>query len=449
MRINHNITALNSYRHLTQNLNQSSKMMEKLSSGLRINRASDDAAGLAISEKMRSQIRGLSKAEQNSLDGISLIQMADGALSSIHEMLQRARELAIQAGNDTLTEADKKMLQMEMEELKQGINEVANTTAFNGVYLLNVDRKPTMVTKTKTITTTETITQSNPSTSKIVTVEPGAANRVIAGYIEIPNPPTESTLEIEAMFGSITGASWPDLNIKSPNGEWFGYNEVFMNDDDLVEDTTNTSSSKSTYTGYDSSDEKMTFDNPISGKWYIEIRHDGGVSPTSFELKSNYLIYDEFSTEETIETTIVKTETITYEEEVFPEPLILQVGANKDEVFEIDLTDVRISALELEELSLALHESIEEAINKLDRAIRLVSTERSKWGAYQNALEHIVSNLSTSHLNLSAAESRIRDADMAMSMTEYTKNNIINQSAQAMLAQSNQLPQGILQLLKG
>ncbi|WCN38153.1 flagellin [Aneurinibacillus uraniidurans] len=283
MRINHNLPALNSYRNLTQNQQGMGKVLEKLSSGYRINRASDDAAGLAISEKMRGQIRGLEQGQRNTQDGISLIQTAEGALQEVHSMLQRMRELAVQAANDTYNTDDKNASQQEVAQLTEQIKNIAETTEFNGIPLIGEGAK---------------------------------------------------TLE--------------DVQIQ------YGPNE---GDSLLLELTAKPTSAGSTK-----------------------------VDPTSLKIDS------------------VKIDTT--------------ADASK-------------------------------AITTFQDAIKQVSEIRSYLGAIQNRLEHAVNNLSNYTENLTAAESRIRDADMAKEMTEYTRFNIINQSATAMLAQANQLPQGVLQLLKG
>jgi flagellin len=273
MRINHNIEALNAYRQLARNQNTVSKHLEKLSSGLRINRAADDAAGLSISEKMRSQIRGLAMAERNSLDGISLIQTAEGALASVSEMLLRIKELAVQAANGTYDQnTDLKNIQSEIEELTQQIGNVKDYTEFNGIKLLN-----------------------------------GSANTI---KLQIGN----------------------------------------------------------------SSSETLSLDT------------------SKFDLTTIYAA--------------------------------------------IDLYDLSTTA------------GAQSALADIDNQIDAVNSARSYLGANQNRLEHTINNLGAVQENLTAAESRIRDADMALEMTNFTKNNILVQSAQAMLAQANQLPQGMLQLLK-
>ena len=293
MIINHNIPALNTYNRLVGNNTAVQKNMEKLASGLRINRAGDDAAGLAISEKMRAQIRGLEMATKNAQDGISLIQTAEGALQETHAILQRMRELAVQAANDTNNDVDRTEIQKEINQLIDEIDRIANQTEFNTKKLLNGDLADTGV-------------------------------RFHIGA----NEGQSIELKINSMTSDALGTGW----------------------------------------------------------------NDGSVTDALSTLK-----VEDFS-------------------------------AGTGGV----LTQADADA----------------AITIINDAIEQVSAERSKLGAYQNRLEHTINNLSTSAENLTAAESRIRDADMAKEMMEFTKNNILAQAAQAMLAQANQLPQGVLQLLR-
>ncbi len=274
MRINHNIAALNTHRSLTANNASASKNIEKLSSGLKINRAGDDAAGLAISEKMRGQIRGLDMATKNSQDAISLIQTAEGALNETHSILQRMRELAVQSANDTNTTSDRAELQKEVAQLTTEITRIATDTEFNTKKLLD---------------------------------------------------------------GSLSGTA-----------------------------------------------KQLTF----------------------------------------------------------------HIGANSGQSIKLQITSLAASGLGVSGISIASQVSGDKAITIIQTAIDKVSSERSKLGANQNRLEHTINNLGTSSENLTAAESRIRDVDMAKEMMEFTKNNILTQAAQAMLAQANQQPQGVLQLLR-
>lgn len=275
MRINNNLMAMNAYRQLGITNSAGSKSMEKLSSGYRINRAGDDAAGLAISEKMRGQIRGLAMASKNAQDGISLIQTAEGALTETHAILQRMRELAVQSANDTNNDTDRGELQKEVEQLIAELDRISTDTEFN----------------TKTL-----------------------------------------------LDGSlISGAS-------------------------------------------------------------------GAV--------------------------------------------VFHIGANADQSIELEIGDMSATGLSVATVDIATQTGADSAITTIQTAIDNVSSERAKLGAYQNRLEHTIRNLDTSAENLQAAESRIRDVDMAKEMMEFTRNNILQQAATAMLAQANQAPQSVLQLLR-
>jgi flagellin len=272
MRINHNLNALNAWRNLGSANTNMGKSLEKLSSGLRINRAGDDAAGLAISEKMRGQIRGLDMATKNAQDGISLIQTAEGALTETHSMLQRMRELAVQSANDTNVDADRTALQDEISQLSSEIDRIANNTEFNTQKLLN-----------------------------------------------------------------------------------------------------------------------------------------GSFSAKTFH-----------------------------------------IGANKDQAITLSIGNMQTASLAtgMGTVTVSTQADANTAISTIDAAINSVSTERAKLGAVQNRLEHTVNNLSVSSENLTAAESRIRDVDMAREMMKFTKDQILLQSSNAMLAQANQLPQNVLSLLR-
>lgn len=288
MKINNNIQALNAYRNLSQNQIHTSKNLEKLSSGLRINRAADDAAGLAISEKMRSQIRGLDMAERNALDGVSLMQTAEGAMQEVHSMLQRMRELAVQAANDTNDEFDRNQIQAEIGQLVEEIDSISSKTEFNSKKLLNGDLE-----------------------------------------------------DIKFQIGPNADQS-VDFTLPKMDAEELGIKSI----------------------------------NVVT----MTVPGEDGTPGDEVELTGN-------------------------------------AAAN-------------------------------EVIKMLDNAISTVSSSRATLGAIQNRLEHTINNLQVTKENLTSSESRIRDADMALEMTEFTRNNILNQSATAMLAQANQLPQGVLQLLQ-
>lgn len=378
MRINHNIQALNAYRNLAVNQSNTAKNLEKLSSGLRINRAADDAAGLAISEKMRSQIRGLEVAERNALDAISLIQTAEGALSSVHSMLQRMRELAVQASNDTNTADDRAALEQEIQQLKTEITRVATSTDFNKTALLDG--------------TFGTKVDQNPSNTTVLSVT-GVANITTggglkAGTYKITWNSTDKVYELTTDSSSTVIGKATDLAVA-------GAGSI-------------------TFKGWDSTNSKYT------GVSLITVTTNGAYTLNSLTGK--------------VEITGTKSN--------------FQIGANEGQVVGLSISDMTTTGLRIDSVTVTDHASAQSAISIIDEAIRKVSEERGKLGAIQNRLEHTINNLKTAHENLTSAESRIRDTDMAMEMTNFTKNNILNQAAQAMLAQSNQLPQGILQLLK-
>lgn len=284
MIINHNLSALNAWRALSVNTSNTQKVLEKLSSGYRINRAGDDAAGLAISEKMRAQIAGLNQAQRNAQDGISLIQTAEGALNETHAILQRMRELTVQAANSTNTLTDRQNIQKEIDQLKKEIDRIASTTQFNTRNLLD---------------------GSLAASKATLTFQIGANSQQVLKL-------NIATMTAAALKGTATGAiSMASINVATNNA------------------------------------------SVISAQ-----------------------------------------------------------------------------------------------INSIDAVINKVSGQRADLGAVQNRLEHTINNLGTASENLTAAESRIRDVDMAQAMMEFTKGNILNQAATAMLAQANQLPQTVLQLLR-
>lgn len=427
MRIQYNqgLFTQNRYNHTNTELN---KTLHKLSSGYRINQAADDAAGLSISEKMRAQIRGLEQAGENISDGISLVNVADAGLANIQDPnLIRIRELAIQAANDTNTDEDRQKIQMEINQLVKGIDNIANNTEFNTTKLLNVPDVRT-VEKVNYINTEQTEIQ--------VTVHP--QQQVVAGYIEIPEGNTDP-IEIIASFGSITGASWPDMNIVSPKDEEFGYADQYLNSSGPITNTTNNSSSEATYNGYNSSNEKFSFKNPVAGRWYIRIHHDGGQTTSTFTVKSNHHIIGLLEVSE---------ETNTSTETIVKEPALkIQVGANEGQHMIIDLTDARSNVLGIDKIDVSTQIGAQSAINIVDNAMAYVSAERSKYGAYMNVLEHALNNVNNATENLTKAESILRDADMASEVSKLEKDRILLQSSQSMMAQINQMSQGILEIL--
>jgi len=377
MRINNNIMALNAHRQLGVNQANSSKSMERLSSGMRINRAGDDAAGLAISEKMRGQIRGLKQAQRNAQDGISLIQTAEGALNEIHAILQRMRELATQSATDTNTEVDRLEIQKEIDQLAAEITRIADTTEFNTQNLLggkftakfhigaNAGQNVELSINAMDANALK-VAGSGEGLAKVETYVSGleSGTYTVATFVkdthtpdaEWTTPPTFALLNADGDVVALgTGTDFyaiDDLEL-APEGNAFG-----AGPGEVLEGVSPI----------------LTVATAVADGDEFEVKVDGGIDVSS------------------------------------------QVAADK-------------------------------AITIINDALETVSAERSKLGAMQNRLEHTIANLGTSAENLQAAESRIRDLDMAEEIMAFTKNNILQQAATAMLAQANMAPQSVLQLL--
>ncbi len=380
MRINNNIMALNAHRQLTINQGAAAKAMEKLSSGLRINRAGDDAAGLAISEKMRGQIRGLKQAIRNAQDGISLIQTAEGALTETHAILQRMRELAVQAANDTNTSVDRAELQKEINELLDEIDRIADTTQFNTKNLLD---------------------------------------GTFSGTFHIgANQGQNIVLSIDSMRTDNLG--------EAPG-------TVYEASDPVTYGTTDFSGSPASFV--------------------VRV----GSTDTTVTLDSDYT--DQAGVVAAINTQLAGTGVTAYDTSgaiVLRSTRQFQSGPDTSNLVDATATTgttgALISTLRVDpETSTSggvlTQADADAAITAINNAIEQVSAERSKLGAYQNRLEHTIANLGVSAENLQAAESRIRDVDMAQEMMTFTRYQILQQASIAMLAQANVAPQSVLQLL--
>jgi len=386
MRINNNIMAMNTHRQLGINANGVSKSIEKLSSGYRINRAGDDAAGLAISEKMRGQIRGLNQASRNAQDAISLVQTAEGALNETHAILQRMRELAVQAANDTNTDSDRGELQKEIDQLTKEIDRIANTTEFNTLKLLDGSKKGLVEAEDSKATL-----QNNSNVAFTL----GTVATDIADSFTVTITATNESISFAGMNFeiSVVGAD---------------KNSVGLADEKTIQ---------------------------YNSKTIIEFE-EGSLS----KLKAGESI------------TISVKKAVEGNTDV-SDALSMQIGANSGQNILIGIGSMRASDLGLRDpdgkaLDITTASNATGAITQINNALEYVSTERSKLGAIQNRLEHTIKNLDTAAENLQASESRIRDVDMAKEMMAFTKNNILQQAATAMLAQANQVPQGVLQLLQ-
>ena len=367
MRIQHNIMAMNAYRNYTNNTSALSKNLEKLSSGYKINRAGDDAAGLAISEKMRAQITGLDKAQDNAKDGISLVQTAEGALTEVHDMLNRMYELAEQSANGTFEDGtDRTQLQKEVDQLKSEIDRIADSANFNGIKLLDGSMK------------------------------------------------TGTTVNIAA--DTISGTvNQTDIKLTAAGGKVDFGNTFKSGDNVTINGVTYTYASQAT-----GSDGKTFKDfNALKSAAKKNGVTIGGTSTGATFTKAG-------------------------------KDLTLQIGdtSEKFNQLQVSINDCHVDALGLTDMKISDQDSAAKALNSIKSAINYVSDVRGTLGATQNRLDHTINNLSVMTENIQDAESTIRDTDVADEMMAYTKNNILIQSAQAMLAQANQVPQGVLQLLQ-
>ena len=398
MVVQHNLTAMNSNRMLGLTTASQAKSTEKLSSGYKINRAADDAAGLSISEKMRKQIRGLTQASLNAQDGISAVQTAEGALTEVHDMLQRMNELAVKASNGTMSKDDREYVQNEVDQLVTEIDRVAETTKFNETYLLKGD-------DTKAAVTENVFKKFDVST----------LNSVISDTSKI----SESN-DFDSMTGKFTlkftsglaeGGTWDGKRIVADSAQTITGEEIKLADAKAEE--------------LKALNGAITATNQVTGK----ATNDGA----AFQMTSAATMKQSYTYAAAIDVS-------------------LHVGADSTANNRINLSIDSMSASGLHVTGLKVNGSdatnATAAINTIADAIQKVSTQRSALGAVQNRLEHTINNLDNVVENTTSAESQIRDTDMATEMVKYSNNNILAQAGQAMLAQSNQANQGVLSLLQ-
>ncbi|MBE5974553.1 flagellin [Lacrimispora xylanisolvens] len=426
MRIQHNIAALNSYRQLGSNNSSVSKNLEKLSSGYRINRAGDDAAGLAISEKMRAQITGLETASKNANDGISLVQTAEGALTEVHSMLNRMVELATQSANGTYQDnVDRENLTKEVDSLKSEIDRISEGTNFNGINLLDGSLGKTTGAPKVMVGIGSTV-----GSAKVT----GASGASIA-VSESATTGEEVGIKVDGTTSKITVTITNNVDGSSKT-------TVI----DLADVTTRTNGTdtdgkslvgqKLGATGTLKTGETATIDLSSVGLGRIEIAGTIDAGDTAITLAQG--LKDIGGVGTSSGTSAVGS------------GLALQIGDSGEDfnTLTVSVGSMSSKALGLNSVDVSTQSGAKAAIKTIKDAINTVSSTRGDLGALQNRLEHTINNLGVTSENMTAAESRIRDVDMAKEMMNYTKNNILVQSSQAMLAQANQLPQGVLQLLK-
>ena len=493
MRIQHNIAALNSYRNLTGNNNAVSKNLEKLSSGYRINRAGDDAAGLAISEKMRAQITGLNTAQKNAQDGVSLVQTAEGALTEVHSMLNRMVELADQSANGTYDNpVDRANLQKEIASLKDEIDRIADSTNFNGINLLD-----------GSLSTTKLDLAAGTLGGQATTVKEIPATGTtsgIAGHDKAAMGEHTLTVEYADENGTLHKV---DVKYKIDTADDKGkaidailkavsQNDTLSSVFNITKDTdsvnfeskvtgskgakvvnvstTDTTSKMDADKAIDGENAKVQTQNAgttiaegdtitLNGKTY-EFVKDASTEPTKKGATAVVVGADNNATlgnlNKALESAGIKAEFEANNKDlVFSATkngagLTLQIGDTSADFNQmtVSVSDMHTDALGIADIDISTQAGAKAAVDKIKSAINSVSSTRGDLGAIQNRLEHTINNLSVTAENMTAAESRIRDVDMANEMMSYTKNNILVQASQAMLAQANQVPQGVLQLLQ-
>ncbi|WP_010169198.1 flagellin [Candidatus Epulonipiscium viviparus] len=411
MRINTNLMAINSQRNLTINQGDQGSIMEKLSSGLRINRAGDDAAGLAISEKMRNQIKGLQQSSSNAQDGISLIQTTEGALGETHEMLKRMREMSIQSMNDTYTSEDRKKLDIELKQLITEIDGIADKTEFNEQKLLTGD--PT-----------------GKGLDLVASARTSLTNAVGTYYDKV----AEYQGKLAAAYSIDGGSSMADLENRVLDLE----QEISALEIKAAGASDETEAQKilASVAG-----KQVSLEKTKASLAFVESESAALKASASDILKSAVKLEQS--------TVVEKANKLqaTMNQEVGPNEFTFQVGANNDQSIQLNIKAMNVTALGLTATKIDTPESANIALNSIDAAVEIVSRQRAELGAVQNRLEHTVKSLDNTAENLQSAESQIRDADMAAEMVNLTRVNILAQASQSMLAQANQAPQQVLQLL--
>ena len=465
MVVQHNLTAMNSNRMLGLTTASQAKSTEKLSSGYKINRAADDAAGLSISEKMRKQIRGLTQASSNAQDGISSVQTAEGALNEVQDMLQRMNELAVKSANGTNSEDDRSYIQNEIDQLTTEIDRVAETTKFNETYLLKGDKNAeakniysygNFTNTAATVTNPDTagattgakmtVTITAPTTAKQADLQ----NEVLKALKDTGATATVAKTETTAKFtlagytvdtdGTIKDKDGNSSGVKITNNEAITANPTNDRSDNFKITSIDTAAVSGPAQYYDKDGNKIAanaLSNYVTGD-------DGNISQIAGKK-----LYDAAGNEVTLDADAIKSEDDAL---VGALTLTLHVGADATSNNQISVSLDTMSAKGLGVAGLKVDGSDDtnalNAIDTIKEAIQKVSTQRSALGAVQNRLEHTINNLDNVVENTTSAESQIRDTDMATEMVKYSNNNILSQAGQAMLAQSNQSNQGVLSLLQ-
>jgi flagellin len=503
MRINHNIPALKANNQLFKTNNALDKSLEKLSSGFRINRAADDAAGMAISQKMKTQIAGLDQASRNAADGISVIQTAEGAMIEIGAMLQRMRELSVQAANGTNTLDDRASIQAEINQLTEEIQRISDTTEFNTKTLLNgnIDQKSY---SSNNLVNLISVSDMVATGNYTITIDQDARQAVVGGaFLNAPGN------VIPAGASGVINLNGTDIKIEEGETLEQVYEKIRNTADNLnIKVITTTASAPAAgnedTAGYpadtiNTGNTRLLFISEGYGsKYKIDLQCNNPTLATALGLSTTVTSAKGIDAVADISAFTSNTATVSSDgklvkvtdssgfEMVFeaepgaaktgfidkiiggPAPIVtdngdatvtitvldagpmeLQIGANEGQIMEVRIPKINPKTLGIDALNIGTEKGAQEAITAYDKALLNVTAIRSKLGAYQNRLEHSISNLDVASENMSEALSRIEDVDMAAEMATYTQKNVLAQAGTAMLAQANERPQNILTLLQG
>lgn len=421
MKINFNMSAVLSNDHLNKTENALANSIEKLSSGFKINRAKDNPSGIAIAKRMHAQLRCLSSGSNNASDGVSIINVAEGAMTEVHEMLQRMNELSIQASNGPMSDSDRQNVQEEIDSLLEEIDRIAESTEFNGRRIINgtYDLKGYVEKSTKeTNTTFDTLSvkvESYSDEAKIgfyeVVIETGwkvEMRREINEDGEAVDVPYDVPYVKDAKITAPPVPPQTEIHGKMKDLETVQNQKMIPSLDD---DHTVT----------------IVADNGFSLTLDIDLEKFTQTQPTDNPNTSTRTV--------NVDLTGIG-------------PMTTQVGATEGQELDIRIPKVSCKTLGVAELDVSTEEEAKNSIDRIGRAINNLSSIRSRLGAYQNRLEHMISSMDITQENLTGAYARIMDTDMAEEMTEYTKDQVLSQAGTSMLAQANQRPSQILQLLQ-
>jgi flagellin len=472
MRINTNVEAFNAQRNLSATATAYAKSVQKLSSGLRINTAADDAAGLSISEKLKAQVNGLGQAQRNAQDGISLIQTAEGALNETHSILQRMRELTIQAANDTLATSDRSAITSEMNQLSSEIDRIASSTQFNGKNLL--DGSLTAVNSASGFSTGASLTGFTASATNVTLGSSAAAGSYT---VTITNAGATASKTGNSAAAATVGTGGTltigSTNITISNGDSLATVRAAIDASGagvttsvvggklvLTSNTAGAAGSVGAISASGASNTILadlgltTTTNVAGADMAGTVSLNGG---TATALTVNQATKSATGQNVTLNMaaltatgTLSTGNAVTFT--VGNSAANLQIGSNAGQTLSVGVEKMDATTLQVNNLDVTNGTVINASngtLAKIDAAIQTVSDQRSKLGAYQNRLEHTISNLGVAQENLTASESRIRDVDMAAEMVSFTKTGILQQAGQAILAQANQASAGVLSLLRG